>query len=636
MKKTLLCCLGAALLLLTLFSAALAEAPTVTLTADKDEYLINEQIILTITAPGMKQYRLYHDNGNRDSGSMPYDGKLTHYSSNYGLGQHTIYMEGSFDNGATWVRSNDVTFTVTKLGDATFEAAFEKTIIAQGKDMVITLGERAHVEQFYLSWESGYNPNELKFDADAQEIRVSTLSMAPGRYDVFLGVYAEAGYTRPDSVYVQINITGSDAIEEGKVYIQGPETVNAGEETLFLIYCKNASSLYVSKDDQYGFVSYFDPGHTHLLWFSADDVGEHVINVQAKVGEDTFYGAYTFTVVCEQDLRMDALDLPETIIAGQPVTLTVRKPLDADYISVYVTGGDQNFVSEEELTEDYTIALTGEQTQDINSLGVNAMAWKKGRVLSSVYGYSWVDEVSDYVTLTADRQQCEEGETVTCTLSIRRALGGAEIVVGDQVFPVDESRLQDGEEINQAVTLDAPGTYSAFVRIRLRSGLEAESEPFTVYVGHSWGEPTYTWDGMRVTARAVCQNDPEHILEETVRAAVARIVSPTEDAAGAYDLSAEFANDAFAPQTLEGLEIPALGELNALTLPADLRELRTDAFAQTAAQAVIIPDGCMNVDVDAFSGCEGLIYVSLPAALEGIAGDIFAEYPDVILDYRRE
>ena len=77
----------------------------------------------------------------------------------------------------------------------------------------------------------------------------------------------------------------------------------------------------------------------------------------------------------------------------------------------------------------------------------------------------------------------------------------------------------------------------------------------------------------------------------------------------------------------------SLDGLKQLTLPAFMTVIGEEAFANTGAQAVILPAGCRRIERRAFADCERLEYVFLPNGMEFIAEDAF-EHSDVMLIYQ--
>ncbi len=86
-----------------------------------------------------------------------------------------------------------------------------------------------------------------------------------------------------------------------------------------------------------------------------------------------------------------------------------------------------------------------------------------------------------------------------------------------------------------------------------------ESEVTISATGHSWGEITYTWaaDNSSVTAKRICENDPDHKETETKGATPEEKTPATCMAKGVNTYtSAAFDNDAFQIQTKDVDDIP--------------------------------------------------------------------------------
>ena len=79
-------------------------------------------------------------------------------------------------------------------------------------------------------------------------------------------------------------------------------------------------------------------------------------------------------------------------------------------------------------------------------------------------------------------------------------------------------------------------------------------------------------------------------------------------------------------------EIPCMGNLQVLQLPAGLNVIEEEAFEGLACEAVIIPDGCTAIGSRAFANCTGLVYVRIPANVTSLAADAFTGCPDVVID----
>jgi hypothetical protein len=84
----------------------------------------------------------------------------------------------------------------------------------------------------------------------------------------------------------------------------------------------------------------------------------------------------------------------------------------------------------------------------------------------------------------------------------------------------------------------------------------------TAALGHAYGEPTYTWTevegGWICTATAVCANNAEHNVTETVNATYAVTQEPTDTDEGVGTYTAVFENELFTTQE-KTVSIPATG-----------------------------------------------------------------------------
>ena len=60
-----------------------------------------------------------------------------------------------------------------------------------------------------------------------------------------------------------------------------------------------------------------------------------------------------------------------------------------------------------------------------------------------------------------------------------------------------------------------------------------------------------------------------------------------------------------------------------LNLPRTAKCVEEEAFAGTAAQVVVLPDGCTDIGPRAFAGSDGLRFVYMPDSVERIADDAF-------------
>ncbi len=172
-------------------------------------------------------------------------------------------------------------------------------------------------------------------------------------------------------------------------------------------------------------------------------------------------------------------------------------------------------------------------------------------------------------------------------------------------------------------------------------GNESIERPIVIpALTHIWGEAVYEWtnDYSTVTATRVCARDEEHWETETVGTVHDLVTAPTDTEPGAYRIvSKNFQNEAFEVQIQPEQDIPALGTLNVMRLPAGLLIIEDEAFmGLEACNAVIIPDGCTSIGHNAFAGCTELVYVLIPASVKTIEDDAFSGCPNVTINRLEE
>ncbi|MBQ1386756.1 MAG: hypothetical protein IIY75_08150, partial [Erysipelotrichales bacterium] len=116
------------------------------------------------------------------------------------------------------------------------------------------------------------------------------------------------------------------------------------------------------------------------------------------------------------------------------------------------------------------------------------------------------------------------------------------------------------EEVTTPATCEEEGvkTLTATVEFEGETYTDTKTEAIEA-IGHKYGEPTYEWseDNKTVTAKAVCENNEEHVVTETVNVTVAETPATCEEA-GKTVYTATFENELFEPQTKEEA-IPATG-----------------------------------------------------------------------------
>lgn len=83
---------------------------------------------------------------------------------------------------------------------------------------------------------------------------------------------------------------------------------------------------------------------------------------------------------------------------------------------------------------------------------------------------------------------------------------------------------------------------------------------------------------------------------------------------------------------IEQRNIPALNDMDLLQLPGDIHVIKEMAFENADFQAVIIPNGCTEIDGRAFANCKNLIYVQIPQSISYVAPDAFEGCGNIIID----
>ena len=127
----------------------------------------------------------------------------------------------------------------------------------------------------------------------------------------------------------------------------------------------------------------------------------------------------------------------------------------------------------------------------------------------------------------------------------------------------------------------------------------------SVYAGT---QPSYVWQLVRLQSsnEQVCTIDENGML--------------TAIGAGNATITATSVIDA----KVTGACAITVPSLDAADLPAALITIGKNAFAGTAYQLVIIPDGCVTIGERAFADCTQLLYADIPASVTAIADDAFS------------
>ncbi len=204
---------------------------------------------------------------------------------------------------------------------------------------------------------------------------------------------------------------------------------------------------------------------------------------------------------------------------------------------------------------------------------------------------------------------------------------------------VETETVSATSAVTRAATCEEEGetTYTTAAFDNAAFEIQTRSEDNIPALGHVWGEATYSWsdDKASVTAARTCAHDATHVETETVNVTLTVLHSPTQADAGEYQLvSDSFTNTAFAAQSESG-SIPALGSMNVLKLPAAMKKIESEAFANIACEAIILPEQCTSVGSKAFANCRGLRYVLVTSPDTAIAADAFDGCGLVIVDRNR-
>ncbi|MBR3174803.1 MAG: leucine-rich repeat protein, partial [Oscillospiraceae bacterium] len=149
-----------------------------------------------------------------------------------------------------------------------------------------------------------------------------------------------------------------------------------------------------------------------------------------------------------------------------------------------------------------------------------------------------------------------------------------------------------------------------------------------------WNKTVYTWaaDNSSVTARRTSRVTPGLEETETAAAAYELLSSPTQTSQGTVRLtSAAFQNPAFKVQSKE-VRIPALGNMQVLSLPGNLSSIEEEAFMGGAFEAVIVPAGCTDIGNRAFADCTSLIFIRIPGDSTTVSDTAFEGCGMVIID----
>lgn len=259
-----------------------------------------------------------------------------------------------------------------------------------------------------------------------------------------------------------------------------------------------------------------------------------------------FYGTVSGTGTIEDSARVavnfdsdgGSVVAPQKILRGQKATAPAA-PAKVGFVFGNWTVGGAAFDFTAPITSDTTLraawtlcdhSASTAQPTCTEQATCTVCQGKYGQVLGHSYGeptYTW-----NGTSCTAERvcgrdASHKETETVTATVTVTQ----------------HASCTRD-----ELSAYTANFTNTAFA-VQKRENIKTAGE-----LGHSYGEPAYTWNGRSCTAERVCGRDASHRETETVTAAVVvtQNRSCTRDELSAY--TAAFTNPAFAVQKKENIK----------------------------------------------------------------------------------
>lgn len=265
-----------------------------------------------------------------------------------------------------------------------------------------------------------------------------------------------------------------------------------------------------------------------------------------KITGGTFYGTVSGTGTIEDSARVTVnfdsdgggVVAPQKILRGQKATAPAA-PAKVGFVFGNWTVGGAAFDFTAPITSDTTLraawtlcdhSASTAQPTCTEQATCTVCQGKYGKVLGHSYGeptYTW-----NGTSCTAERvcgrdASHKETETVTATVTVTQ----------------HASCTRD-----ELSAYTATFTNTAFA-VQKRENIKTAGE-----LGHSYGEPAYTWNGRSCTAERVCGRDASHRETETVTAAtvVTQNRSCICDELSAY--TAAFTNPAFAVQKKENIK----------------------------------------------------------------------------------
>jgi len=254
-------------------------------------------------------------------------------------------------------------------------------------------------------------------------------------------------------------------------------------------------------------------------------------------------------------------------------------------------------------------------------------------------------ETVDTSSTVMEEATCEDKGKTKYTAVFENAAFDAQSKIIDDIMPTGH-RLTEHTRVEP--TCIETGTEAYWICNICESMFSDENcenridEPVILSINennHKWKKPVYTWtcDKKYVIAERICEYDPLHVEYEKA-IAEHKIKSPTDTADGKAVYTVMFANEAFGTEgvLIRTIDIPALNKMSILTLPDALTVINKEAFANLACDAIIVPNGCIMIDDNAFARCTKLLYISIPMGImDNVPESAFDGcHEDLVIDWR--
>ena len=629
-------------LMLMLCFCALAD-DTVTFSTDKTEYLIGEWITVTLSAPEGTTYTVSCGNSIYPGTVSEYNNSMTVSSSSLNSGENVITCKYKLPGGETEQLSIRATVNIVVYGSASMTASLSSEEIVQGGELFLNATSLDHVRsitvivQKYPSQSQVYQRNWNVSGQNSTQIGIQTNVLSPGTYSIRVLAEGEPGYLNdwsfPSTV---LTVNQNPDIDDTEIYIDCPDTIQVGEEAFITATAANATVTMQMEytDEQWGASTtsgYNGASGTGFcfsyFFFTAHQTGTATLTVTAKVGAQSKTKTKSITVTGAEGLKITSIEAPENVWKGNSFSIHVSKPSRAEELEVALYSNNSE-LEKVRLTEDYQKTITAELTDGTISISYTASAYYNGKIVSTVYGYTWIQDPEDFGLIRFYGSQwsgvrertVEQGEAVWFLFEpTSSGLEAAQWVVNG----VDDKAIVnvgDGAQTTRSLSWDQAGTYTITVKMKI-FGDWVTLSPVTVHV-ESKDEPTDP-----PTDPPADDPTPPPADETTVPPADTEVpTGPYTDpnGSGSYNIvdvnNATYTSPAGSAATVS---IPA-------TITVNGRELKITAIADKAFQkdkkltTVTIGKNVKTIGRNAFAGCAKLKIVKGGAAVITIKDSAFS------------